>query len=240
MFELSNIYDDEPRTISIGKAKLPWPFPVAYGLGSSSARVFGRPVFGSGKPFWLMPTFRVFKKARDLHWEIQHRYNPRHIHHLVNTGLRPGYYDVDTLMLYSVMALVCRYVEREHDGEEALEKWAQELVDHPADPDHEPYEGATQAQGKKELGVLDIYKWWKHQKPKDEARRDELLTRLYGRGRMTWAPTDHPKLSQAVFKPFEGEEIALEKEFRDLEGKIADDEQTYLHRTIDLRRGMWT
>ena len=239
MFKLSDIYSDEPRTLSIGAVKIRWPFPIAWLLGSSSATVFGRRVFGGYRPFWLMPTFRAFQWVYTVRWKLLHRYHPRHQYNIIRTDLEPGYYDVDTLMLHGVMALVCRYVEDERGGEAKLEERGKELID-PANDDPNAPKGMVEAQGQKELDVLDIYKWWKHQRPKDQSRRDALLHILYGRGRMSFEPSDHPKLHQIVFKEFEGDEIAMNKEFRALEDKIESDEQKYLHLAVDLRGGMWT
>lgn len=48
-----------------------------------------------------------------IYWWFQHRFNPRHRYHIVYTGLKPGYYDTDTRLLYSNFNLVCNYFERE-------------------------------------------------------------------------------------------------------------------------------
>ena len=239
LFKLSDIYSDEPRTLSIGPVKIRWPFPVAFMMGGSSTRVFGRPVFSGARPFWLMPTYRAFQWVYDAKWRFRHRYIRKYQFNIIRTDLEPGYYDVDTLMLHGVMALVVRYVEEERGGEDDLDKWGNELID-PANNDPNAPEGLMERQGQKELDVLDIYRWWKHQRPADLARKDALLRVLYRRGRVSWEPTDHPKLSQMVFKEFEGDEIAMSKEMWALEEKIEQDEQKFLHLAIDLRGGMWT
>jgi hypothetical protein len=236
---VSNIYDSEPRTLRVGRVKLPWPFPISYCINGSSARVFGRPVFGSKCPVWLMPVYRLFRAGHNARWALLHRYHRRYQYNVIRPDLRPGYYDVDTLMLYGVMALVSRYVEGERGGEEKLEAWGKELID-PANNDPNAPEGMVEAQGQRELDVLDIYRWWKHERPANEARRDELLHALYGRGRMSFKTTDHPKLRELVFAPFEGDEVAMNKEFRALEDRIAADEQKFLHLAVDLRGSMWT
>lgn len=219
--------------------KLRWPFPISYAINSSAARVFGRPVFGSKCPIWLKPVYKAFRAGHNARWALYHRYVPRYQFNVIRPDLEPGYYDVDTLMLYGVMKLVCRYVEDERGGEEKLERWGNELID-PANNDPNAPEGMVEAQGQRELDVLDIYRWWKHERPANEARRDELLHALYGRGRTSSKPTDNPKLYELVFKEFEGNEVAMNKEFRALEDKIAADEQKFLHLAIDLRGGMWT
>lgn len=158
--------------------------------------------------------------------------------HLVNTGLEPAYYDVDTLMLHACMSLLCRYIEHEMGGESSIEEFNRDLrkIVDPNEPD-----GMSSAQADCQEEALTIYRWWRHDRPTEEKRRDELCTRLYGQeSRMSFAPTDDARLNQIKFKPFDGEEIGLNVEFRALEAKIDSDEQAMLHRLIDIRSSLWT
>lgn len=228
---------DDYRTIRIGKLKLYWPFPIVRGSGSS-AIVFGLPVWGGGRQ-WVKSLHHFFLRFRDARYWFLYRFSKDHQYHIVRTGLEPGYYDVDTIMLNACMTLLCRYVEDEQGGVDKLAIWAEELQGPVVG--HEPYEGATKQQGEKDSEAVAIYRWWKLERPVNQRCRGELLHILYGgKSRISFQPTDHPKLSEMVVAPFEGNEVALHEQFRKLERKIDEDEEQMLIRLMAIRRGLWT
>lgn len=216
--------------------------------GGSSDVLFGIPIFGN-KHFrspWFQrtvwPAYRLARKLSDARYWVLYRTTRRDLW-TIKTGLVPNYYDVDTLMLHGCMQLLCRYVEDEMGGAEQIEKFSAELRQ-PGSEGHGPRE-AVEGQASTQESALSIYKWWKIERRADEARHDELLHILYGNERMSWKPVTDPTLDgkdfvEAVFKEFEGDEIAMNEEFRRIEKKIADDEQRMLHALIDIRRSLWT
>lgn len=178
---------------------------------------------------------KISYPLRNAKYWVRHRTIDKY--HIVKTALKPGYYDVDYRMLHAVMALVCVYVEDEQGGEAELERWAKELLSNP-DPNAPELTEALEAQGKKDLNVLDIYRWWKVEYPQDCKDRDDLVHRLFSK------PISFKKEENGLFtyEPRKFTE-AEEKEYdylSKLEEKIANDEQKYLHKAIDIRGGLWT
>jgi hypothetical protein len=209
--------------------------------GGSSDAVLGVPIYGRKKRVWhnftIMPLYRIGRSIRDAKFWIFYRVHPKHRYHIINTGLEPGYYDEDTLILHGCFAMLERYIEW-HGGDSDLEKFSKDLL---AEPDKNAPPGLQSHQGDSQLEAVKLYRWWKVEKPADEKLRDDLMMKLYGdKKRVSFVPTDHPQLQKMEFTPFEGDEIAIEKEFRALEKKIEDDEQAMLHRLIDIRPGLWT
>ena len=88
---ISDFIDDlalsKRRTLSIGRVKLPWPFPVAYGLHSSSAMVFGIPVFGGANTGVVRLVHRLFRSVFRVRRHQRHGYQ-RHAHGDVFQPLR--------------------------------------------------------------------------------------------------------------------------------------------------------
>jgi hypothetical protein len=136
---------------------------------------------------------------------------------MIDTGLTPGYCDVDLLMLHGCFSLLCRFVEDEHGGTEALEEFTRELEAHP-DP-HAPKD-ASSSQADHQRGAIDLYRWWKIDRPADLKRMDDLTTLLYSNGKrhMSFVPIEGTKLNQIVFRPFQGGEQAPHAEMRRIEG----------------------
>lgn len=227
---------EDRRWLRWGERKLlPWPFPVVMMLHSSATIVFGRDVYSSDG-WWVKPAHRVFTRISNAKYWCKYRLLPWR-YHWVDTGLEPGYYDYDHLMLHACMSLLSRYIEEGMGGAEKVDEFNAELREAP-DP-NEPTGWSSAQADRQEESVL-IYRWWKIEKPADEKRRRELRRQLYGGKRVTWEPTEHPYLSQAVFRPFEGDEIALEAEFRALEKKIDADEEENLIRLVKIRHHLWT
>lgn len=242
MFGPTDAFEDcvhgRDRGFRLGGITLPWPFPIAYGIRSSEATIFGRRVYGGGKrpvTRWLYR--RIFEPLDVAWWEMKYRVVPSHRYHVVKTGLKPGCYDQDTRILHACMALLCEYVEC-MGGDEKLAEFTAELQE-PGSEGHGPRESVDH-QADRQSEALAIYRWWKFEKPADEARGHDLMMRLYGAGRSYTVPTDNPKLREIRFVPFEGDQIAQEAEYRRLERKISDDEQTMLMRLIAIRPSLWT
>lgn len=62
--------------------------------------------------YWSMTTYAFpFNKLRDLKWWFLHR--TTHKHHVVDSRLKPGYYDSDWLMLNANFAILCDFIEKE-------------------------------------------------------------------------------------------------------------------------------
>jgi hypothetical protein len=211
-------------------------------FSGSSSSIFGIPVYGRrSEEWWFKALLRpIWKAAHKMHrglmW-LRYRLVKRHKYHLIDTRLPPHYYDIDTLMLHGMFSLLRRYVEDEHEGVDALEKWGRELVG--VDKRDFMME-ATQRQGNKELEAVALYRWWTESLPAMEKRKDELMSSLYGRDRIQFNPVAGGELFELSMTPFEGDEVAMEAEMRALEDRIDREEQEMLHRLIDTRRALWT
>jgi len=226
------------RTISIGKFNFWWPFPIVYHVGSSMGMVLGCPVYGKNTPKIIKCLHNVFRKLDNIKYWIFYRVHPKHKHHIINTKLKPGYYDEDTLILHGCMALLCQYVE--FNGVDALEKHNEELRD-PKNQDEYDTAKHGEHQADRQEEALNIYRWWKVDKPADEKKCDDLLHELYGkRDRVSWVDVPGSDLVEMKVAPWEGDEKIKHDIFRALEQKIDDDEQKMLHRLIDIRRTLWT
>lgn len=163
--------------------------------------------------------YDVWRPLRSAYWWTMHRVHPRHRYHIVKTGLEPNYYDIDTLMLHSMISLLKRYIVDEHGGVKELEEHIKDLR---ANPD-ENIPDLNERTASKDEKALAIWKWWTVDKPADLKRENEILHELYG----------SRTLNSAYDENLSNELMALEK-------KISDDEQEMLHRLIDIRQSLWT
>jgi hypothetical protein len=213
------------RLVALGLS-VHWPFPIAGGLSGSGARILGYKIYGGAPPWlvkrWLFPFFRRLKDAKL--W-VMYRVVPRHQYHLIRTGLPPGYYDADTLMLHGAMAMLCRYVEDECGGVDELGRFTRDLRD-PGKQDKNAPDGLEEAQADRQTEAVTIYLWWKRQRPADHERHRTLLHSLYGR--------------REIPAEFNGDGSAARKALRAMEAKMHDDDQSMLHRLIDIRCSLWT
>ena len=135
------------------------------------------------------------------------------------------------------MGLLERYIVDEMGGEKEIEQWNEELR---KEPDRNAPLGLQTNQANRQASALGIYQWWKHQKPKDEKRRNDLLHELYGKKRASFRPIEGSRFTEYVPPQWDGNEQKMHQELRDLEKKIDEDEQSMLHRLIDIRGSLWT
>lgn len=229
--KISDLYDDEDRTIEILGVKLHWPFPIAFMLHGSGATIFGYRAYGGGKRPIITALRKAFEAISNAKYEMLYRFTKPHRYHIIYTDLPPAYHCSDARILYGAMKCLCEYVEAgDHGGEKGLEEFIVELK---SGTDCE-------AQAHKEAEALAIYRWWRYERPADQKHLDELLLPAYGDDELKFIPTDNPRLAEVVAEEAPGEDKArLREQYRTLEEKIGNAEQTYLHRLIEIRRGLW-
>lgn len=213
---------------------------------SSFARVFGVEVFGDHYEKWwwkltIWPIYSVGSAVRNGIWWFRYRIDPNHRYHVIHTHLKPNYYDIDYLMLHGMFSLLRRYVEDEHDGVDALEKWGNELLGRDGEKD-EFLREANERQGKKELEAVALYRWWMETYPAMLRRQEELDAAYQAdekRPLLTWED-EEPGLSRMISREDNESEAAIRVESDELDARIAREEQEMLHRLIDIRGGLWT
>lgn len=201
--------------------------------GSTDA-IFGISVWGGHHGKWwhswfVMPLYGLASRLDRAIWWVRYRVEPKHRYHVVNTGLEPGCWDEDTLMLNACFVLLGSYI-KQMGGIEKIEEFNIEL----GSDEH----GSGQAQRQAE--AVALWRWWTVKRPADLKREEELLHLCYGGGyKLTSIPTDNPKLRQVVFPERSAESQQLADEHRALELLIHEEEQSMLHRLIDIRSSLW-
>ena len=89
-----------------------------------------------------------WRRVSDLYWSIRHRTINRYNIVKIPT-LKPNYWDVDSRLLHSMMALLVYFVEKEKPFER---------IDWDSDDEHKKIAAA----------IKEIYNWWKNVYPKYE------------------------------------------------------------------------
>lgn len=90
--------------------------------------------------------------------------------HLIDTKLKPDYYDIEERMLHGMFALLDSYVEEHHDGIEALEAFAKELL-YSSDGMGAHY---NHRQGEREMEACVLYRWWHETWPVDLQKQIDM------------------------------------------------------------------
>jgi len=63
-------------------------------------------------PWWQNAWWAFLRLPSDLYWGFMHRFHPKYIHHIVHTGLKPGYYDPDSQIVNTIFTLTKRFIEK--------------------------------------------------------------------------------------------------------------------------------
>jgi hypothetical protein len=172
---------------------------------------------GIEMPDWL---YHAVRRVKDIRNWFRYRLHPKHHYHIVRTGLSPGYYDQDTRMLHACMALLADWIE-ENGGVDHIVNWSAELC--------AATNASTQEVNIRQADIQDealaIHRWWTVERPEAERDKEKALDDWYG-----WqgdkGQDESPK----------GERWEV---LNALEEKLAEDDQAYLHRLIEIRPSLW-
>lgn len=217
-----------------------WPFPLASMLGSSSAIVLGRDVYGAGERPIIRRIHRVFSRLQDMRYWVRYRTERKHMYHLIDTKLPPGYYDYDQRMLHGCMSLLCDYVENRFGDHKKLEEFIKLLR---ADPDAWGAE-SLELQAAKEDEALSIYCWWKFEREPAHEREAQMLHELYKDTRLKFNKVPETLGSEALYEmelednkktppPFTNEDLWKYQQ------ELRDKDQEMLQRLVSIREGLW-
>lgn len=216
---------------NVWKTKTKQKHPFRYWLGETVPHIINT---------WLMHL------TNGLYW-FKYRFQNKHKYHLIDTKLKPGYYDIDFRLLHGVMSLVVDYVEREHQTTDP-ESWSywpsvvecaikdknkrnelvnaniEETLEHNLMPSN---------QINAILTVNDVYHWWKNVYPFRKENKSTVCSE----------DTDPLKLffeddSECCdFSLRLSEEYKVRQVVKEL---WYEEEQYMLRRIIELRRDLWT
>lgn len=157
----------------------------------------------------------------------------KHAHHVVHTDLKPGWHDVDIVMLHANFALLSRFVEQEVGGIEKLEGWTKQCSE--SDPDGLPdgLQIAKEEQIHAQTEAAALYRWWKFTRPAKEAEKARLLSEGAGTSDSLEGPdTVQPPTSNQMERCCDA--------YKRLEDKMDMEEQEMLLRLMKIRRSLWT
>ena len=173
-----------------------------------------------------------------------------HKHHIVKTKLTPApWYDVDTRMLYSVMALVEWYVENDMQlWSDAERKSEIDRIKNDGSNDDNLFGGRKteldiiNEQFKNQDDILAIYGWWKNY----ENRQKEISESLHNWHEYVVGLNDKGDVLSffdslnTMTDEKKKEETRLNNIMSDLERKLSEEEQSMLKKAVELRYSMWS
>jgi hypothetical protein len=186
--------------------------------GGSSDGILFVPIYGTRNRdalwFRILVLFpyeglRILNRAK---WAVLHRLHPKHRHHVVKTGLPPGYHDPDVVLLHACMAILLRHVEEE-GGIDQLDEWTKELeLEHRI---------AGSAQAERQRAIVELHRWWTVERPRKLKEIDEAETAAAAAAMVGGVP------NTAARKP-------------ELSAILREEERDALHKLIDAKDSLWT
>lgn len=211
--------------------------------GGSGARFFNIPIYGNKfyKETWfkwvvVKPWKITGNVFSDLPRWFKVRLNKTYMHHVIHTGLKPGWHDIDIIMLHGMFALLVRFVDWESGGVEKLDEFTKELI---GNPDPNAPDGLGNGQITTQSEAVSLYKWWTVEYPADQKKLDELMHEGYGKQPVFEKVEGLPLYKYVPETPTPSRQ-QIRAEITALEKKIHDDEQNNLIRLVKIRGGLWT
>jgi len=207
---------------------------------------------------WWRPLFKLlpglfYYRLSNIYWAIRHR--TINVYHKVDTGLKPGYYDVDTLILHSCFNLLKTFVEKDYKGiddiKERIKFLEKSAVEDKDIPDH--YDYSREISNLQE--AITLYWWWVNVYPKYEENNpwSKHFNEEYknGNGRKyprefipcTFDEDGDPTLFEWVDNRPEDVKVkereVLESSM-DYEMQCIEETDENLMRLLKIRRNLWT
>src|SRR6185312_10079566 len=110
---------------------------------------------------WYLEFYSWFRRTKisRSYWKLAHRFIRKHQYNRLDTKLSPGYYDLDTQILYAVMNNLKEFYERETCHLNRNSDWDKIIADKDTD-EMELQWFNDNYETKKELDI--IYDWWVH------------------------------------------------------------------------------
>jgi len=184
------------------------------------------------------------------------RYRTTRRYYIVNSGLKPGYYDTGELILHVNFKLLVDFVEIEKawmntwtdDSAYSKLSWFQKKFCRFRSPQDgiaylnwEINESQLEHQTKSAKEILELYTWWKVTRPNrpdpyieagyDEVFKDKNLSEHFIReeGSNTY-----------TMKPFTKKESAVFEKVTKIENKYEKEDEKMLIRLMKIRKSLWT
>jgi hypothetical protein len=204
--------------------------------------------------------FRPIKgKISDLMWGIRYRTYDKY--HVIRTGLKPGYYEIDTRMLHCNFSLLVSYVELQLAGmcylfsdEYEKERWKWNIPFYSHFVKVDPIWGVTSLYRRIEGGksasaapsdiaeaefgkeVLELYTWWTKTRPARHLQKEPLPD--YSNQGLGSMAIFHPAFDETA-----ADYVAFTAAYKKNEAlkeawEIEDDEM--LIRLVKIRKRLWT
>lgn len=202
--------------------------------------------------------FNIKSMINDYKWKFIHRYIKKHQYFLVHTGLAPGYYDIDTRMLWANFNLLCSYVENEllitscdiYEWEKKLNfglsygEWEMEYCLKNKQFQYtdnflraNPFLG--QVTTNKTNGrtcffteVFDLYKWWKQNRFLKPAPLDTFINNEYFNKTNLLEGDNEDRKDELIYKIH-----TMQSQYE--ENQIKEEEEMLI-RLIKIRTKLWT
>lgn len=212
----------------------PWwkCWPIVSRLDMSECIILGRRyAFDHNKIVALINT--IAKNFNSTTWWIKYRVIPKHRYHVIKTGMKPGYCDVDERMLQACMSLLCDYIEKEEGGEDEVAKSIKYLEEQKA---LDPTYPSSSIDSLKE--ALEIYHWWKRERQDWIDYNDAVRGIIYCKP-MEFKETDDPNLKKLVIHTNDKAPMTADECWK-LEENLNKKDEEMLIRLMKIRLCLWT
>ncbi len=154
--------------------------------------------------------YQLYEFLKIIKYWFYHRFHPKHRHHMINTNLAYGYYDIPELFLHSCFTLLNRFVDDE-DGLNPV------IYQFPLSPDCFLDT------------VEDLYFWWNNIFPEYEKQQSELSSQ-YSETAMNDNQTEEDKTNDR----------RITRALYELEKLQLSIISWQLRRLISIREWLWT
>lgn len=179
----------------------------------------------------MLPAWKFVRLIRKPYRAVLYRVHPKFRHHVVATGLKPGPHSGRQLILHANFQILLQSIDFEFGSIHALEQLRAKLMEK---PDPKAPDGLIDHHLERQSALLELSTWWVSTRPTQLERLKALSDKVI---EQTPSQLDNTTTSDDLFDIGPINEEIL-KEYETLRRELTRQEQTMLHRLIDLRLGL--
>lgn len=110
----------------------------------------------------------ILYQIKQFKYYLKYRFIRKHQYNRVETGLKPGYYDISETIIFALFHAIQTFVDKEHSGRESFSKRIEALKQEMSEEPDADYKAVIQKSIDSDLNILEIYDFWQANKDKDD------------------------------------------------------------------------
>lgn len=186
----------------------------------------------------------------DFFWAFKYRFQTKHKYHLIDTKLKPGYYDYDTRMLNGTFSLFVEFIEEHNRWGSSIQKEITMYSRYMNEKNWSDWERKESKKYKKQLldgyskrlemwrTFKELYLWWTLGRKEEHDKLEKESDAFYASDRVGRREVRNLKKSDPLYKKYE-QQMKKSYELFLKEDKLKEKDTEMLSKLVKYNPHLW-